>query len=56
MKIGDKVKVISGEFTGYYGTVLELTDVDALVSHNDIFEGYHFEGYRVDLNDLEVCE
>ena len=47
MKIGDKVKVISGEFTGYYGTVLELTDVDALVSHNNVFVGY-----RVDLTNL----
>ena len=49
MKIGDKVKVIMGEYHGYYGTVLELTDVDALVSHNNVFVGY-----RVDLTDLVV--
>jgi ribosomal protein L24 len=39
-RLGDKVKVISGKFQGYYGVIVELLEAGARVSHDGEFKGH----------------
>lgn len=46
-EVGQSVQVYSGEYMGYYGTVLQMGDGVALVSHKQ-----GFAGFWIDLADL----
>lgn len=53
-ELNAKVKAFSGDYIGYYGEILELSETEARVSHQP-FEG-GFAGYWIALADLEPNE